>query len=165
MLEKQIKPSVKVIAPNPWVLQSADGSCFTHRCDTVTQRLPACTSAPPWGKGPPNLHKCGEKKNKDVLPTWVITVVSRWVSSWCDISSSFNQKSISHREPHSIQKKMRPEWEAAHSLPRLHTKQGPLPQHGPSSSHIFCWLLTSSNLLPSMHGPKKAPSQRGFNPP
>lgn len=122
-------------------------------------------AAPPGGTGPPNPHKCSKKKNKDALPTWVITVVSRWVSSWCDISSSFSQKSISHRELHSIQKKMHPEWEAAHSLPHLHTKQGPLPRHGPSSSHIFSQLLTSSNLLPSIHGPWKAPSRRGFYPP
>lgn len=121
-------------------------------------------AAPPGGTGSLNPHKCS-KKNKDALPTWVITVVSRWVSSWCDISSSFSQKSISHRELHSIQKKMHPEWEAAHSLPHLHTKQGPLPRHGPSSSHIFSRLLTSSNLLPSMHGRWKAPSRWGFYPP
>lgn len=58
---------------------------------------------------------------------------------------------------------MRPVWEAAHSLPRLHTKQGPLPQHGPSSSHIFCQLLTSSNSLPSIHVEKLLP-KGDFNP-
>lgn len=168
MLEKQIKPSVKgcLIAESHafaicwWLLLHAQ----VWYCHTKASCLYRA-SAPPGGIGPPNLHKCSEKKNKDVLPTWVITVVSRWVSSWCDISSSFNQKSISHKELHSIQKKMHSEWEAAHSLPRLHTKRGPLPRHGPSSSHIFCRLLTSSNLLPSMHGARKAPSERGFHSP
>lgn len=63
-------------------LQSANGSYFMNRCDAVTQRLPACTDHQHLlGEELPNLHKCSEKKDKDVLPTWVITVVSRWVSS------------------------------------------------------------------------------------
>lgn len=168
MLEKQTKPSIKgcLIAQSHgfaicwWLLFHTQVWYYRTKASCLYRAL-----ASPGGTGPPDLHKYSEKKNKDVLPTWVITVVSRWVSSWCDISSSFNQKSISHRELHSIQKKMHPEWEAAHSLPRSHTKRGPLPRHGPSSSHIFCRLLTSPNSLPSTHGPRKAPSKRGFYPP